>query len=165
MTLSQVNGLGREEILQIFGSIYEHSAWVAERVWSKRPFESRAQLRDLMHTEVEESGSDQQLELLRAHPDLGTRARIGEHSTNEQKGAGLDQLRPDEYEILIGLNRRYSERFGFPFICAVRGLNKEDILTVLMVRLESTAEEEFRQALWEVHRIAFFRLSDLIESQ
>jgi 2-oxo-4-hydroxy-4-carboxy-5-ureidoimidazoline decarboxylase len=139
MTLAQVNALSRDEFTENFGKIYEHSPWVAEQVWPKRPYQSRDQLRD--------------------------RAKIGEFSTNEQKGVGLDQLFPDEYEMLIDLNRRYSEQFGFPFIFAVRGSEKQDILHALMIRLDSDAEEEFHQALWEVHRIAAFRLSDLIEPQ
>jgi 2-oxo-4-hydroxy-4-carboxy-5-ureidoimidazoline decarboxylase len=165
MTLAQVNALSRDEFTECFGKIYERAPWVAEQVWLKRPFETRDQLRDLMRSEVENAGRDRQLALLRAHPDLGTRAKIGEYSTKEQKGAGLDQLFPEEYEILLDLNHRFSERFGFPFIFAVRGSDKQDILTALMIRLESDAEEEFRQALWEVHHIAAFRLNDLIEPQ
>lgn len=130
-----------------------------------RPFQSSGQLREAMWSEVENAGHSRQLELLRAHPDLGARARIGEFSAREQKGAGLDQLTAEEYEILLMLNRQYRERFGFPFIFAVRGSDKSDVLIALQIRLESDAEEEFRQALFEVHRIAAFRLADLIESE
>jgi 2-oxo-4-hydroxy-4-carboxy-5-ureidoimidazoline decarboxylase len=165
MTLAQVNALSRDEFTEYFGRIYEHSPWVAEQVWPKRPYQSRDQLRDLMRSEVENAGRDRQLALLRAHPDLGTRAKIGDFSANEQKGVGLDQLTSDEYEMLLDLNRRYSEQFGFPFIFAVRGSDRQDIFHALMIRLDADAEEEFHQALWEVHRIAFFRLSDLIETQ
>jgi 2-oxo-4-hydroxy-4-carboxy-5-ureidoimidazoline decarboxylase len=165
VTIAQVNALGPDEFALHFGRIYEHSQWVAEQVWVKRPFASRDRLRDLMRSEIEGAGRNRQLALLRAHPDLGTRAKIGEFSTNEQKGAGLDRLTPDEYDLLLNLNRRYSERLGFPFICAVRGFDKQDILTALMIRLESDPEEEFSQALREVHRIAAFRIADLIEPQ
>ena len=165
MTIAQVNTLSRNAFVDTFGTIYEHSPWVAERVWANRPFDSRDQLRDLMQSAVDQSPRDGRLALLRAHPDLGTRAKIGELSTSEQKGAGLDRLLPEEYEILLDMNSRYSRKFGFPFICAVRGLQKQDILTALMIRLDSGAEEEFSQALWEVHRIAAFRIADLIETQ
>jgi 2-oxo-4-hydroxy-4-carboxy-5-ureidoimidazoline decarboxylase len=165
MTIPQVNALSRDEFLKLLGSIYEHSPWVAEQVWAKRPFESRDQLRDLMRAAVDDSSHHSRLALLRAHPDLGTRAKIGELSTSEQKRAGLDQLTPVEYEVLLDLNRRYCEKFGFPFIFAVRGSEKNDVLTALNARFDSGPEEEFGQALWEVHRIAAFRLSDLIATQ
>jgi OHCU decarboxylase len=165
MTPGQINALGLQEFVDLLGGIYEHSTWVAEHVWHKRPFQSRDELRGLMRLEVEGAGRDRQLALLRAHPDLGTRAKIGEYSAREQKGARLDQLTTDEYATLIAINREYREKFGFPFIYAVRGSFKEDIPTALTIRLESDPEEEFRSALREVHRIAAFRLQDLIEQE
>lgn len=165
MTLGQINALGLQDFVDLLGGIYEHSTWVAERVWHKRPFQSRDELRGLMRLEVEGADRDRQLALLRAHPDLGTRAKIGEFSTREQKGAGLDQLTPDEHEMLLEFNRAYGEKFGFPFIYAVRGSDKHDIQIALSMRLNFDPEEEFAQALWEVHRIAAFRLADLIEPQ
>ncbi len=165
MTIGEINALGLQQFVDLLGGIYEHSTWVAEHVWHKRPFQSRDELRGLMRLEVEGADRDRQLALLRAHPDLGTRAKIGELSTREQEGAGLDQLTPDEYEMLMELNRRHRHKFGFPFIYAVRGSNKHDIQLALGIRLDADPEEEFAQALWEVHRIAAFRLEDLIESQ
>jgi 2-oxo-4-hydroxy-4-carboxy-5-ureidoimidazoline decarboxylase len=160
-----VNDLSREAFVDQFGKIYEHSAWVAEQVWPKRPFQSLDQLRELMRAAVDDAEHDRQMALLRAHPDLGTRAQIGEFSTSEQKRAGLDQLTPREYELLLSMNSNYQKIFGFPFIYAVRGSNKDDILLSLTIRIESSAEEEFQQALVEVHRIAAFRLTDLINPQ
>ena len=163
--MAQINSIDYPGFVDALGGIYEHSPWVAEGASRRRPFESPDQLREAMRTEVEKAGHSRQLELLRAHPDLGTRARIGEFSAREQKGVGLDQLTAEEYEILLILNRQYQERFGFPFIFAVRGSAKSDVLIALQIRLESDAEEEFQQALFEVHRIAAFRLADLIEPE
>ena len=163
MTLAQINSLDREQFVQQLGGIYEHSPWVAESVWPKHPFPSRDALRELMHAAVENSGRDSTLALLLAHPDLGTRARLGGVSAREQKSAGLDRLSEGEEEILLILNRKYRDKFGFPFIYAVRGSNKNDVLIALNVRLESDAQDEFAQAMFEVHRIAAFRLEDLIE--
>lgn len=165
MTIEQINALGIEQFVDLLGGIYEHSPWVAQGVWPKRPFRSREEIRLAMRAEVESADRNRRLYLLQAHPDLGTRTKIGKFSTREQKGAGLDQLTPDEYEMLLALNRRYREKFGFPFICAVKGNSKDDILVALTTRLESGSEEEFAQALWEVHRIAAFRLADLVEQQ
>ncbi len=165
MTLAQINSLGREQFVQKLGGIYEHSPWVAESVWPKQPFHSRDALRESMRAAVENSGRDSRLALLLAHPDLGTRARIGEVSAREQKGAGLDQLSEDEDEILLTLNRQYRDKFGFPFIYAVHGSDRNDVLIAFGIRLTSDVEDEFAQALFEVHRIAAFRLEELIEEQ
>jgi 2-oxo-4-hydroxy-4-carboxy-5-ureidoimidazoline decarboxylase len=163
MTIEEVNALGLRQFVDLLGGIYEHSPWVAEGIWRKRPFYSGDQLRALMQLEVETASRERQLTLLRAHPDLGTRAKIGEFSAREQNGAGLDQLTPLEYKTLLHLNQEYRARFGFPFIYAVRGNNKHDVLVALAERLESSPEDEFAQALHQVHRIAAFRLEDLIK--
>jgi len=165
MTIAELNALSLPQFIDLLGGIYEHSSWVAERVCRQRPFRSGAELRRLMQLAVEGAQRGEQLALLCAHPDLGTRAKIGKFSSREQQGAGLDQLTPDEYETLLLLNQQYRDRFGFPFIYAVRGSGKHDILRALMNRIESKPEDEFAQALREVHRIAAFRLSDLIEPQ
>lgn len=165
MTIDEVNTLDLPHFVELLGGIYEHSPWVAERVWQKRPFRSRDELRRLMALEVEDVGREQKLGLLRAHAELGTRAKIGELSSKEQKGAGLDQLTPEEYNAVLLLNQQYRDRFAFPFIYAVTNKNKHDALKALMTRLEASPEDEFARALCEVHRIAAFRLGDLIESQ
>jgi 2-oxo-4-hydroxy-4-carboxy-5-ureidoimidazoline decarboxylase len=165
VTLAQINSLDREQFVQKLGGIYEHSQWVAESVMQQRPFHSRDALRDLMRAAVENAGRERQLALLIAHPDLGTRARIGEVSAREQKGAGINHLSEHEYETLLMLNRQYRDKFGFPFIYAVRGSDKNDILEALNVRLTSDVEDQLGQALREVHRIAAFRLEDLVEEQ
>jgi 2-oxo-4-hydroxy-4-carboxy-5-ureidoimidazoline decarboxylase len=165
MTIAEINALSLPQFVDLLGGIYEHSSWVAGHVWHKRPFHSSEELRRQMRLAVEGAQRDEQLTLLCAHPDLGTRAKIGEFSSREQQGAGLDQLECDEYERLLRLNQRYPDRFGFPFIYAVRGSGKHDIVRALTTRLDSSPEDEFTHALGEVHRIAAFRLSDLIEPQ
>jgi len=98
-----------------------------------------------------------------AHPDLGTRARISAASTGEQAGAGLDRLTPEEFERLHEMNSAYHHKFGFPFLFAVRGSTKYDILQALEQRLEVPPEQEFREALRQVYRIAGFRLRDTLK--
>jgi 2-oxo-4-hydroxy-4-carboxy-5-ureidoimidazoline decarboxylase len=100
--------------------------------------------------------------VLCAHPDLGARARMSEASMGEQAGAGLDQLTPEEFARLHQLNRDYRERFGFPFLLAVRGATKDDVLAALERRRRSPRDEEFAEALRQVARIARFRLESLI---
>jgi 2-oxo-4-hydroxy-4-carboxy-5-ureidoimidazoline decarboxylase len=111
---------------------------------------------------VNGASREEQLALLRAHPDLGTRARISAASSEEQSGAGLDNLNSDQYQLLQRLNTEYREKFGFPFLYAVKGSTKYDILRSLEQRLGNAAGEEFREALEQVYRIALFRLQGLI---
>ena len=143
------------------------------------PGESYLATLDALHaamTAVVASGSRaEQLALLRAHPDLGTRARMSDASRGEQTGAGLDALSADEFDRLQALNSAYREKFGFPFLYAVRGLQHhraEDakagstaaqILTALEDRLPRSRDEERAQALQQVSRIARFRLEEMID--
>ncbi len=115
-----------------------------------------------MVQQVEAASKEKQLALLRAHPDLGTRARVTAASGAEQAGAGLDHLTPPEFERLQRLNAEYRDKFGFPFIFAVKGSTKHDILRALEQRLEEDPEQEFREALRQVFRIARFRIEDSI---
>jgi 2-oxo-4-hydroxy-4-carboxy-5-ureidoimidazoline decarboxylase len=111
---------------------------------------------------VSASSRDEQLALLRAHPDLGARARMTPTSAGEQAGAGLDRLTPDELDRLRQLNAAYREKFGFPFLLAVKGSTKHDVLAALAARLAATPDEEFAEAMRQVFRIAWFRLQDAV---
>ena len=164
MTINQLNTLTREEFVATVGWVFEHSPWVAERAWDGRPFRDVSHLHDVMKGEVERGNREEQLALLRAHPDLGTRARMSTASSGEQSGAGLDRLTPEEYRRLQELNTAYREKFSFPFIYAVKGSSKYDILRALEKRLQSAPEQEFREALNQVYRIALFRLAEAISS-
>jgi 2-oxo-4-hydroxy-4-carboxy-5-ureidoimidazoline decarboxylase len=115
-----------------------------------------------MVQQVEAASSEEQLVLLRAHPDLGTRAGVTAASGAEQAGAGLDHLTPSEFERLQRMNTQYRDKFGFPFLFAVRGSTKHDILRALELRLEDDPEQEYREALRQVYRIARFRIEDSI---
>lgn len=151
-----------EAFIAALGWIFEDSPWVARRAWASRPFADRTSLHAAMVSEVERASSGEQLVLLRAHPDLGTRARISEASQGEQARAGLDHLTHAEFEKLQALNTSYREKFGFPFLFAVKGSTKLDILRALETRLNAPPPEEFREALRQVYRIASFRLESTI---
>ena len=158
MNLPDLNSLSQSEFAHRLGWIFEDSPWVAERAWTHRPFASIDALHAAMAAEVERATQDEQLALLRAHPDLGARARTSAASVSEQSGAGLDQLAAEDYEELTRLNQTYRETFGFPFLFAVKGSTRHDILKALRRRVAATREEEFRTALDQVFRIARFRL-------
>ena len=163
MTIDEINSLSRDRFVATLGWVFEHSPWVAERAWKHRPFASLDHLHSAMTGEVERATYEEQSLLLRAHPDLGTRARISTASADEQSGAGLDRLTPEEYRRIQEQNTAYRKKFGFPFLYAVKGGAKYDILRALDQRLKSTPSDEFRQALNQVYRIALFRLQDAIE--
>jgi 2-oxo-4-hydroxy-4-carboxy-5-ureidoimidazoline decarboxylase len=152
----------RDRFVEMLGGIFEHSPWVAERAWESRPFADIEALHRAMVSKVAEASHEEQLALLRAHPDLGTRARMSDASRGEQAGAGLDRLTADEFERLSQWNAEYRKRFGFPFLFAVKGSSKHDILRALEERRSASQDEEFEEALRQVYRIARFRLESAL---
>jgi 2-oxo-4-hydroxy-4-carboxy-5-ureidoimidazoline decarboxylase len=160
MTLDAVNRMDRESFVASLGWVFEHSPWVAERAWSRRPFAGVDALHHAMAEEVMGARTEEQMALIRAHPDLGTRARMSLASSGEQAGAGLDHLTLEEYEQLHRLNSAYREKFCFPFIYAVRGSSKQDILRALTRRLSNDQAAEHAAALMQISRIAQIRLEE-----
>jgi 2-oxo-4-hydroxy-4-carboxy-5-ureidoimidazoline decarboxylase len=164
MTLAELNASSRDRFVAALGAIFEDSPWAAERAWRHRPFASVEALHHAMTTVVSGATRNEQLGLLRAHPDLGARARMTTASAAEQADAGLDRLTASEFDRLRELNTAYREKFGFPFLLAVKGCTKQDVLAALAARLPATADEEFVEALQQVSRIAWLRLQDLVTS-
>jgi len=164
VTTAELNSMDRAGFVAALGWIFEHSPWVAERAFDARPFAGLDALHAAMTEQVERATFAERLALLQAHPDLGARARLSRASTEEQAGAGLDSLTPGEFEQLHRLNTAYRSRFGFPFLLAVKGSTKHDILRALQARMEATPEDEYREALRQVYRIARFRLEGMITS-
>jgi OHCU decarboxylase len=161
MTIDQVNALSPVEFVAKVGWVFEHSPWVAER--TAGPFEDVTALHRALTATLWAASEAEQVELLKAHPDLGARARMSQASVNEQAGAGLDQLTADEFDTLHRLNEEYKQKFGFPFLYAVKGSTRHDILAALARRLPRERKEELHEALTQVSRIAGFRLEDLID--
>jgi 2-oxo-4-hydroxy-4-carboxy-5-ureidoimidazoline decarboxylase len=162
MTLAELNAADRESFVAALGWIFEDSPWVAERAWSSRPFVDIEALHRAMTREVETATKEEQLALLCAHPDLGARARVSDASRGEQAGAGLDRLTHVEFDRLMQWNSAYRERFGFPFLYAVKGSGKQEILRALEERRGNPAEAEFQEALRQVFRITKLRLDDAL---
>ncbi len=156
--------MDRESFVAALGWVFEHSPWVAERAWPRRPFPSVAALHQAMAEQVAGAGAAEQDALIRAHPDLGTRARMSTASSGEQAGAGLDHLTRDEYEQLYRLNSAYREKFGFPFIYAVKGSTRQDILRALTQRLANDLATEHTMALTQIYRIAQIRLEETLHA-
>ena len=161
-TIDDLNRTDRAGFLQAVGWVYEGSPWVAERAWDLRPFASLDALHDAMMSTVAAATMAEQLDLLRAHPDLGARVAMTEASKREQAGVGLDTLARDDVDRLQALNKAYREKFGFPFLYAVKGGTKQDVLNALERRLTSARDAEHKEALRQVYRIARFRLEEVV---
>ena len=166
MDLQRLNGLDREAFTAALGAIYEHSPWVAQGAWSARPFESVDALHAAMQAVVVAAPRETQLALIRAHPELRGRiadpAELTEASRREQAGAGLNRCTVEEHARLQQQSRAYRERFGFPFIVAVRGLDAAQILGRMEARLSNAPDQEFQTCVDEIGRIARFRLEALL---
>ncbi|EKQ6382599.1 TPA: 2-oxo-4-hydroxy-4-carboxy-5-ureidoimidazoline decarboxylase [Pseudomonas aeruginosa] len=160
--------LSREAFIEAFADIYEHSPWVAEKAYDLGIDDSLNDIEGLHQrmTDILLSASrEAQLALINAHPDLAGKAAIrGEltaSSTSEQAGAGIHECSAEEFARFTELNDAYKARFGFPFIKAVKGSNRHQILAAFEERIQHSADEEFATALAEINKIALFRLQQL----
>ncbi|HLL09593.1 MAG TPA: 2-oxo-4-hydroxy-4-carboxy-5-ureidoimidazoline decarboxylase [Rubrivivax sp.] len=169
LTLEQLNSADQGQFAVLLDGVYEHSPWVAEAAWAQRPFASLAALKLSLATAVRQAGRDQQLALIRAHPELAGKAMVSKtltaESSNEQGKAGLTDCTPQEFAQIQRLNADYNAKFGWPFILAVRGprgngLPRGDIIATLERRLAGHADFESAEALRNIHRIAEIRLND-----
>ena len=161
-SLSQLNQMSQSEFTDTLGAVFEDSPWVAQKACLKRPFANLDSLHQGMVEVVQAATLDEQLTLIRLHPDLGNKAKMSESSVKEQAGAGLSQLTPQEYERFQSLNNAYKNRFGFPFIVAVKNQTKDSILESFERRLKNSIDRERAQALAEIAQIARFRLEEII---
>jgi 2-oxo-4-hydroxy-4-carboxy-5-ureidoimidazoline decarboxylase len=156
--------LTQEAFIARFGPVYEASPWVAEAVWpaaARGELDEPEALAQAMRDAVDDAPPERKLALIRAHPQLAVAGAMAEASVREQSGAGLGQCSPDELAAFRELNAAYFARFGHPFIVAVKGLSRGDILAAFAERLENDPEAEFATALAQIHRIAGFRLASL----
>jgi 2-oxo-4-hydroxy-4-carboxy-5-ureidoimidazoline decarboxylase len=166
ITLEEVDALAVDDFVARFGDVAEHSPWVAERAAARRPFATREAMIAAFAETIAAASVAERLALLRAHPDLaGKAARAGEmaeESKKEQAGAGLSALTDAEFDRFTHLNAAYREKFGFPFILAVKGATRDVIFEAFETRLEYDPPAEFAEAIRQVARIVRFRLEDRV---
>ena len=174
ITLEQINATNQPDFVGLLAGTYEHSPWIAEKAWSRRPFTSQVQLKQAMVQVVREAGVAAQLTLIRAHPELAGKAMVSQtltaESSHEQGKAGLTDCTPAEFKRIQQLNADYNARFGFPFILAVRGprglgLGKAEIISTFARRLAHPVDFERGECLRNIHRIAEIRLADKFGEQ
>jgi len=169
LTLEQLNAAPAAEAAALLDGLYEHSPWIAGAALAQRPFRSLAHIKHAMVQVLAQAAPEQQLGLIRAHPELAGKAMVSKtltaESTNEQDKAGLTDCTPEEFARIQQLNADYNARFGFPFILAVRGprgtgLRKKEIIDTFARRLSNHPDFERAEALRNIHRIAEIRLND-----
>jgi OHCU decarboxylase len=156
--------------MAVYGGIFEHSPWIVEQVWEQGLHNgSVRELQAAFSDVIRNADRQRQLALLCAHPQLACAIASGEELTEEsrgeQRGAGLDQCSAREFELFRQFNNSYTDKFGFPFIVAVKGLSRGQILEVFRTRLTNSPEVEFPEALEQVIRIGTLRLRDVAAGQ
>lgn len=165
-----ISSLNLNEFIEKYGGLYEHSPWIAERAFVDGVTESCAtvdQLHDVLKQVVTAAEAELKLSLILAHPDLACAPErlsdLTDASQNEQSGAGLDRCSAEEYQAFQDLNRCYRDKFGFPFIIAVKGLHRTEILAEFQRRINNDRAREFNTDLIEIHKIAYWRLRQLAD--
>jgi len=150
--------MSQAEFTEALGTIFEHTPKIATQAWLERPFADLSELHQVMAAIVNKMSETDQLKLIRAHPDLGSKLKMAEASVQEQSTVGLDRLSASEYDRFQQLNHDYKQKFSFPFIIAVRNHTKESILNAFEERLLNSLAIEKQQAITEIIEIARWRL-------
>ena len=162
-SIDKFNKLSKAEFISIFGNIFEKTEWIAEKCYESKPYNNLDELVSKMMKIFENIEKERHLEILNSHPDLAVEKKLTEDSKNEQKNASLNQCNDAEFIEFKKLNEEYKKKFGFPFIIAVKGKNKEEILNSFRQRITNNINLEFEEAKKQVKKIASFRLSEIIK--
>jgi len=174
MTLLELNTCSPPAFVDALRGIYEHSPWIPERAAAQRPFATVTALKQALQAVVTEASADEQLGLIRAHPELAGKAAVAgaltAESNSEQAASGLNLCSPEEFATLHRLNADYNAKFGFPFILAVKGptgkgLSRQAVIATFARRLKNSRAAEIAESLRQIHRIAEIRLNDLLAVQ
>ena len=158
---NDLNNLNREKFISLFGVIFEKTLWIAEKLFELKPFEGKDDLINKMIKIYESSSKNETLNVLRAHPKLAVEKNLTEHSSKEQSRANLKNCTQEEFEEFEKLNDEYEKKFCFPFIIAVKGKNKIEILNNFRQRINNDVEFEFKESKKQVKKIALFRLDEI----
>ena len=162
-SIDKFNKLSKPEFISIFGNVFEKTEWIAERCYDSKPYSNIDELFLKMMEVFENTEKEKHLEILNAHPNLAVEKKLTEDSKNEQKNASLNQCTVEEFVEFKKLNEEYKKKFGFPFIIAVKGKNKEEILNSFRQRITNNINLEFEEAKKQVKKIASFRLEEIIK--
>ena len=162
--INKINELPKSEFIKVFGNIFENSSWISEELYKFKPFNSFEDLSIKILDIFENTTKENQIKILKAHPDLADKAKIGSLTTdskNEQNSAELDKCTPEEFSEFKNLNFKYKKKFDFPFIFAVKDKSKLEILTSFRKRISYDINVEFEEAKKQVKKIASLRLMEI----
>ena len=157
----ELNNLNRDKFVSLFGVIFEKTQWIAEKLFKQKPFKDKHDLINKMIHIYETSQTEEILNILKAHPKLAVEKNLTKHSNQEQSLANLKNCTKEEFEEFEELNSEYEKKFGFPFIIAVKGKDKIEILNNFRQRINNDVELEFTESKKQVKKIALFRLDEL----
>ena len=162
-SIDKFNKLSKAEFISIFGNIFEKTEWIAEKCYELKPYNNPDEFVSKMMKIFENIEKEKHIEILNSHPDLAVEKKLTEDSKKEQKNASLNQCTDEEFVEFKKLNEEYKKKFGFPFIVAVKGKNKEEILNSFRQRITNNINLEFEEAKKQVKKIASFRLGEIIK--
>lgn len=168
MKIEEINSADLMSFTASLGHLFEHSPWVAEETWGRRPFRDAGHLHAELCATMRGAGEERQMALIRAHPDLAGRLaqqnQLTAESKKEQASAGLNRMSAEELARFQALNAAYREKFGFPFIICARLNAREAIFRAMQERMGNSADQERAAALAEIEKIAWLRLEDVVET-
>ena len=163
-TIDKINKSSQSEFIKIFDNIFENAKWIAEKLYNQKPFSDFEELSSKILNIFETATKEKQLKILNSHPDLADKTKIASLTTEsreEQSNAGLDQCSKEEFIEFKNLNEKYKKKFGFPFIYAVKGKSKMEILSNFRRRISYDIKDEFIEAKKQVKKIASLRLNEI----
>ena len=161
--IKKINNLDKSEFLTIFGNIFEKSKWISEKVFDLKPYDSLESFTSKILEVYDNSNKETILKILNLHPELAIEKKLTSNSESEQTKANLKECTPKEFNEFKKLNFDYKKKFNFPFIIAVKGKKKTEILNIFKERINKSIEDEFLEAKNQVKKIATFRLKELIK--
>ncbi len=162
-SIDKINKLSKPDFISIFGNIFEKTEWIAQKSYDSKPYKNYEEFFLKMMEIFENTNKENHIKILNAHPDLAVEKKMTKDSKNEQKNASLNECTDEEFTQFKKLNEEYKIKFGFPFIIAVKGKNKEEILNIFRQRITNNINLEFEEAKRQVKKIANFRLSEIIK--
>ncbi len=161
--IKKINSLDKSDFLSIFGNVFEKSKWISEKIFDKKPFKNLESFVSEIIAIYENSDNKTILKILNLHPELAVEKKLTANSETEQSKANLKQCTPQEFDEFKKLNIEYKKKFNFPFIIAVKGKNKNEILNYFRERINNSFDEEFIEAKKQVKKIATFRLEEILK--
>ena len=161
-SIDKINQLTKNDFIDIFGNVFEKTYWIADKAFNLKPYKNFNELLSTVIKIYESSSKDDCLKIFNAHPELAVEKKLTKDSRKEQSNASLNQCNNEEFNEFQNLNNEYRKKFGFPFIIAVKGKNKDEILINFKKRIKNEINLEFNEAKKQVKKIATFRLNEII---